>query len=84
LGISQNTQESIFGGSTVEDAAKIFMNVIEGHGTEAQNNVVCANAGLAIATTKQIDHKEGFELAKEALLSGKGLKALQTIQELSK
>jgi len=84
LGISQITQESIFGGSTVEDAAKIFMNVIEGHGTEAQNNVVCANAGLAIATTKQIDHKEGFELAKEALLSGKGLKALQTIQELSK
>ena len=84
LGISQITRESIFGGSTVEDAAKIFMNVIKGNGTEAQNNVVCANAGLAIATTKQIAHKEGFELAKEALLSGKGLKALQTIQELSK
>ena len=84
LGIAQITQESIFGGSTVEDAAKIFMNVIEGNGTEAQNNVVCANAGLAIATTKHIEHKKGFELAKEALLSGKGLKALQTIQELSK
>ena len=28
--------------------------------------------------------KKGFELAKESLLSGKGLKALQTIQELSK
>ena len=84
LGISQIKQEAIFGGSTVEDAAKIFMNVIQGKGTEAQNNVVCANAGLAIATTKQITHKKGFELAKESLLSGKGLKALQTIQELSK
>ena len=49
-----------------------------------QNNVVCANAGLAIATTNHMEHKKGFELAKESLLSGKGLKALQTIQELSK
>lgn len=84
LGISQITEASIFGGNTVEEAANIFMNVIEGKGTEAQNNVVCANAGLAIATTKQIDHKQGFEMAKESLLSGKGLKALQKIQELSK
>ncbi|WP_338358258.1 anthranilate phosphoribosyltransferase [Yeosuana marina] len=84
LGVSQIKQEAIFGGSTVEDAAKIFMNVIQGNGTEAQNNVVCANAGLAIATTKQITHKEGFDMAKESLLSGKGLKSLQKIQELSK
>ena len=84
LGVSQIEQASIFGGNTVEDAAKIFLNVINGKGTEPQNNVVCANAGLAIATSKQIDHKEGFQLAKESLLSGKGLKALQTLQELSK
>ncbi|CAH8293167.1 anthranilate phosphoribosyltransferase [Mariniflexile fucanivorans] len=84
LGISEITQESIFGGDTVESSAKIFMDVIQGKGTEAQNHVVCANAGLAIATTNKISHKAGFELAKESLLSGKGLKALQTIQELSK
>lgn len=84
LGVPEVSQESIFGGNTVEEAAQIFMNVIQGKGTEQQNNVVCANAGLAIATTKQIDHKQGFELAKESLLSGKGFKALQTIQELSK
>jgi anthranilate phosphoribosyltransferase len=84
LGISEITQESIFGGDTVESSAKIFMDVIQGKGTEAQNHVVCANAGLAIATTNNIEHKLGFELAKESLLSGKGLKALQTIQELSK
>jgi len=84
LGVSEISQESIFGGNTVEEAAKIFMDVIQGKGTEPQNNVVCANAGLAIATTKQISHKQGFELAKESLFSGKGLKALKTIQELSK
>ncbi|NCO63003.1 MAG: anthranilate phosphoribosyltransferase [Flavobacteriales bacterium] len=84
LGISEISQESIFGGNTVESSAKIFMDVIQGNGTKQQNNVVCANAGLAIATTNQIDHKQGFDMAKESLLSGKGLKALQTIQELSK
>jgi len=84
LGVSEVSQESIFGGNTVEEAAKIFLDVIQGKGTEQQNNVVCANAGLAIATTKQISHKQGFELAKESLFSGKGLKALKTIQELSK
>lgn len=84
LGVSKITQESIFGGSTVDDAAKIFLNVINGKGTEPQNNVVCANAGLAIATTKQIPHKEGFELAKESLLSGKAKSSLDKLIELSK
>ncbi|WOD42475.1 anthranilate phosphoribosyltransferase [Hwangdonia lutea] len=84
LGVSQIKQESIFGGNTVDDAAKIFVNVISGKGTEPQNNVVCANAGLAIATTKQISHKEGFELAKESLLSGKAKHSLDTLIALSK
>ncbi|GAA3557423.1 anthranilate phosphoribosyltransferase [Snuella lapsa] len=84
IALSQISQEAIFGGSTVEEAANIFMNVIQGKGTEAQNNVVCANAGLAIATTKQIDHKQGIELAKESLLSGKAKHSLDTLINLSK
>jgi anthranilate phosphoribosyltransferase len=60
------------------------MNVLSGKGTEPQNNVVCANAGMAIATVKGFTPKEGFELAKESLLSGKGLKALNKLQQLSK
>ncbi|MBU3821144.1 anthranilate phosphoribosyltransferase [Flavobacteriaceae bacterium XHP0103] len=84
LGISQIKQDAIFGGSTVESSAKIFMDVIQGKGTEAQNNVVCANAGLAIATAKQISHKEGFEIAKESLRSGKAKESLDTLIELSK
>jgi len=84
LGISKISQESIFGGSTVEASAKIFMDVIQGKGTEQQNNVVCANAGLAIATTNQIDHKLGFELAKESLLNGKAKSSLNKLIELSK
>ena len=84
IGVNQINQSAIFGGNTVEDAAKIFVNVISGNGTEAQNNVVCANAGLAIATSKQIKHQEGFEIAKESLLSGKAKASLDKLIELGK
>lgn len=76
LGLKNNTQQAIFGGNTVADASKIFKAIIEGQGTEAQNNVVCANAGLAIATAKQLTHSEGYGLAEEALFSGKANKCL--------
>jgi anthranilate phosphoribosyltransferase len=36
----------------------------------SQNNVVCANAGMAIATVTKCA-LEGFQIAKESLLSGK-------------
>jgi anthranilate phosphoribosyltransferase len=84
FGVKQIRKEEIFGGNSVESSAKIFVDVISGKGTQAQNNVVCANAGLAIATTKQIDYKLGFELAKESLLSGKAKTSLDTLIELSK
>ena len=76
LGLQNNTQDAIFGGNTVAEASKIFKTIISGNGTEAQNNVVCTNAGLAIATAKKITHVEGYELAKEALFSGKANECL--------
>jgi anthranilate phosphoribosyltransferase len=45
--------------------------------------VVCANAGLAIATAKQLTHIEGYELAKEALFSGKANQCLTKLIALS-
>jgi anthranilate phosphoribosyltransferase len=30
-------------GQTIEESAQMFTNIISGNGTEAQNNVVCAN-----------------------------------------
>ncbi len=76
LGLTNNTQEAIFGGNTVAEASKIFKTIISGNGTEAQNNVVCSNAGLAIATAKKIAHIDGYEMAKEALYSGKANECL--------
>lgn len=84
LGLSKVKQEAIFGGNSIKDAATIFTNIINGQGTEAQNNVVCTNAGLAIATVKQVSHQEGFEIAKESLFSGKAKASLNKLIQLSK
>lgn len=84
FGVAEIKQSDIVGGDGIESSAQIFMNVLQGKGTEPQNNVVCANAGIAIATVENLTPIEGFEKAKESLLSGNGLAALKKIQELSK
>lgn len=83
LGVYQIEASEIFGGATVQEAAKIFKQIINGDGTEAQKNVVCANAGLAIATVNQISHQEGFQLAKESLNNGNAKASLIKLIELS-
>lgn len=83
LDIDQIEAADIFGGDTIEDAAKIFKKVISGKGTKAQNDVVCANAGLAIATVKQISHQEAFMMAKESLGNGAAKRNLEKLIELS-
>jgi len=84
FGIPQHTQADIYGGDSVASAAEIFTNILKGNGTNPQNNVVCANAGMAIATVNHLEAKEGFEIAKEALHSGKALQVLKKLQELSR
>lgn len=83
FGLSPIAQTEIVGGESVAESAQIFINILQGKGSAAQNNVVCANAGVAIATVEDIGPKEGFEKAKEALLNGKGLEALRKLQKLS-
>lgn len=83
FGIHSLKAEEISGGSNIPSSARIFTEVLKGQGSEAQNNVVCANAAMAIATTTNCDPKEGFEKAKESLLSGKANEAFKKLQKLS-
>lgn len=84
FGLSPLSATDIQGGSSIEASAKIFMDIISGKGTAAQNNVVCANAAIAIATVNNCSVKQGFELATESLASGKALLSLQKLQQLSR
>ncbi len=80
FGMEKLDPESLFGGKSIEDAAKIFMNILEGRGTAAQNNVVLANAALGL----QLVHNDNtlldcVELAKVSLQSGKALQKFKAI-----
>ena len=83
FGVQAHTQQDIYGGDSIASSAKIFIDVISGKGTVPQNNVVCANAGMAIATVKGLTPQQGFDQARESLQSGKALEKLKKLQELS-
>ncbi len=83
FGVKAVTMAEITGGDTIEASAQIFLSILQGQGTQAQNNVVCANAGVAIATVENLSPIEGFEKAKESLLRGNALAALKKLQALS-
>ncbi len=78
------TQESLFGGDTVEEAGVIFMNILRGTGTSAQNDSVAVNAGLAIHCIKpHVSLVDCIAEAEESLKSGKALKALEKLMSLN-
>jgi anthranilate phosphoribosyltransferase len=82
LGLPRLTHDDIRGGSTVEESAKVFMNILEGKGTPAQVSAVIANAAMALYTGHQ---KEGLpravERATDALKSGKALQSFKNLME---
>ena len=83
FGVQKIKQSDIYGGESVKSSAQIFTNILNGSGTNAQNNVVCANAGLAISTVQKCSLATGFIKAQESLMSGNALGALKKLQSLS-
>ncbi|GAL00616.1 anthranilate phosphoribosyltransferase [Nonlabens ulvanivorans] len=75
-------QSDIYGGDTVEDAALIFMKVLENKATDAQKNVVIANAATAISVAQDINLKNAVFAARASLESGKALESFQKLMEL--
>ena len=75
--------ETIKGGTTVDESAKIFFDVISGKGTTAQNNVVCANAAIAIQTVENSNYEEALAKAQESLASGKAFEKLKKLIAIS-
>ncbi|MGB0778184.1 MAG: anthranilate phosphoribosyltransferase [Flavobacteriaceae bacterium] len=85
LGLNTIVPEAIFGGDSVEEAAKIFVKILKGEGTQAQNDVVLTNAALALQTVnKTLGFAEAFDQAKESLMSGTAQKTLDKLIKSSK
>ena len=82
LGLDRLTYHDIKGGQSVEESAKIFINVLEGKGTEEQSNAVVANAAMALyAANQKQTLPEAVEKARQALKSGKALNAFKKLIE---
>lgn len=80
LGLSKVKPEELYGGETAEEAAKIFVQVLQNEASEAQKNVVIANAGLAIQLIRPEQSLDDcLAEARESIESGRaygGLKKL--------
>ncbi len=80
LGKRMVSPADIYGGQTVEEAAKIFTRIIKGEGTWAQNAVVLANAAMALyCTNKYKSYHDAYAAAVESLESGKAYQTLTTL-----
>ncbi|MES2277344.1 MAG: anthranilate phosphoribosyltransferase [Bacteroidota bacterium] len=80
LGFEKLNPAEIVGGHSVSDSAKIFSDVLHGHGTAAQNNVVLCNAAIAIRTIKpQKTFADCFYDAEDALMSKKALNSFNKL-----
>lgn len=79
-GFERIEAHKIEGGSSVEEAGRIFTTILEGQGTAAQNNVVLCNAALALNTFEPSrSFSDCFYQAEESLLGGKALQSLKRL-----
>ncbi|HEY6900549.1 MAG TPA: anthranilate phosphoribosyltransferase, partial [Puia sp.] len=80
LGKRMVNATDIYGGNTVEEAAKIFVRILKVEGSWAQNAVVLANAAMALhASGGFSDYNAAYGAAVESLESGAAYKALEKL-----
>ena len=78
--LKDGSAAAIYGGDTVEEAAKIFIQILQGNGSWSQNAVVLANSAMALECTgKYSSYDECYQMAVESLESGKALEALKRL-----
>ncbi len=70
-------------GKNIPDSAEIFINILEGKGTPAQNSVVIANAQLAIRCCfPDKTHHECRSIAEDSLFNRKALNSFKILLKM--
>jgi anthranilate phosphoribosyltransferase len=83
LGKRTVSAADIYGGNSVEEAAKIFTTILNGKGSWAQNAVVFANAAMALHCTGNYkSYDDAYNAAVESLESGKAAGVLKKLIQL--
>jgi anthranilate phosphoribosyltransferase len=80
FGFERVHPESIYGGDSIDQAARIFMDILSGEGSAGQNNVVAANAALGLKLVfPERSLMECVDMAGESLKSGRALQKLRAV-----
>jgi anthranilate phosphoribosyltransferase len=83
LGYERTRQDELLGGKNVQEAADIFIKILEGKGTKAQKDIVTVNSQLALKCyfpSKSLE--ECRKLAEESLSAGKAYQSLKKLIEV--
>lgn len=85
FGFNRNHPVDIEAGTTRDQSAQVFLNILTGKGSAAQENVVVANAAVALVCGNTVNSfSEGMDKARWALRSGEALKKLNRSIQLSR
>ena len=84
MGFKYVRQSDIYGGETQEEARRIFDSVLENTSTEAQKNVVIANAACGISIMEDgMTMADTIEIARDSIESGKALEAFRKFLDIN-
>lgn len=85
FGLSKVEADELYGGQTVDEAARIFQDVLEARASEAQQNVVIANAALGIKCIyPEKSLAECVDRASESLKSKQALFIFKKLMDINK
>jgi anthranilate phosphoribosyltransferase len=80
LGKRMVNAADIYGGNTVEEAAKLFARILKGEGSWAQSAVVLANSAMALhCTGGYAGYDDAYAAAVDSLESGRAYKTLENL-----
>ena len=81
FGMPKTKYEDLYGGETILESAEIFQKILTGNGTTAQNNVVLANASIAINTYfPDLTIDQAKSKAEDSLFNQKGLASFNQLK----
>ena len=84
FGITDADENELYGGNGAENA-ELAMEVLKGGGRRTIKYAVGLNAGAVLYLSGKVKTlKEGYDLALDSIASGKALKKLEEIQNVSK
>jgi len=82
LGKRSVSPSDVYGGSTSEEASKLFYKILNRQGSWAQNAVVLANAAIAIQTATGEDYETCYGKSVESFESGRAMNQFNQLMQM--